>query len=219
MDNARAGRDAGPTTGQRRDRGVKNWTLRLGQFFLGLALCSVAVWLSLQADLGLAPWDVLHAGVSDRVGISFGLTVILTGVIVVIVSAFLDVYPGVGTVLNVILIGVGIDLLLATSWLDGLADANVGLRFAVLFAATVTMGAGAALYIGAGLGAGPRDSLMVAFHKRGLTLGWSRLILEVSVLIAGWLLGGKVGVGTVFLALGTGFIVQASFRVLRQKAF
>src|SRR5690625_7958360 len=128
MDNARAGRDAGPTTGQRCDRGVKNWTLRLGQFFLGLALCSVAVWLSLQADLGLAPWDVLHAGVSDRVGISFGLTVILAGVIVVIVSAFLDVYPVVGTVFNVILIGVGSDLILVTLWLYGHADVSVVLH-------------------------------------------------------------------------------------------
>ena len=187
------------------------------QFLTGLALCSAGVWLSLQAGLGVSPWDVLHAGVATGTGLSFGVVVMAVGVLVLGVAALLGVRPGLGTLFNVVFVGVALDVLLATPWLDGLAAGGVAVRLAVLSGAVVLLGVGCALYIGAGFGAGPRDSLMVAFHLKGWPIGLSRVLVETSVLVVGWLLGGPVGVGTVIMALGLGPATQVAFRVLRQE--
>ena len=199
---------------------VTRWTPppgRLLRFLGGLACCALAVWLSVQVDLGLSPWDMLHSGLSESLGLSFGLVVVLVGLAVLVVSWALGVRPGLGTLVNIVSVGWALDLLLATSWLDGLRDAPLGLRVPVLVAAVLLLGFGAALYIGAGFGAGPRDSLMVACHQRGLPIGPSRVAIEVTVLVVGWLLGGALGLGTVLLALGTGPVVQLSFRLLGQQ--
>ena len=195
------------------------WTpprARLLRFLGGLAICVVGVFLSLRAGLGLSPWDVLHAGTSEQSGLSFGTVVIAVGLLVLLVSWALGVRPGLGTLFNVLAVGWGLDALLATSWLEGLADAPVALRVLAVLGSVAALGFGAALYIGAGYGAGPRDSLMVACHQHGLPIGASRVVIEVTVVVVGWLLGGPVGVGTVLLAVGTGPAVQASFRLLRQ---
>ena len=196
------------------------WTpprARLLRFLGGLAICVLGVFLSLRAGLGLSPWDVLHAGLSDQAGLSYGTVVIAVGLLVLLASWALGVRPGLGTLVNVLAVGWGLDALLATSWLEGLDGAPVAVRVLAVVAAVVALGFGAALYIGAGYGAGPRDSLMVACHQHGLPIGASRCVIEVSVLLGGWLLGGPVGVGTVLLALGIGPVVQVSFRVLRQQ--
>ena len=190
---------------------------RLGQFLGGLALCATGVWLSLQVGLGVSPWDVLHAGLALRTGLSFGAVVAGVGVVVLLVSAALGVRPGLGTLFNVFSIAVVLDVLLATPWLDGLPGAPVLLRVVLLLAAVLLLGVGGALYIGAGFGAGPRDSLMVACHLRGWPIGASRVVIEVGVVAAGWLLGGPVGIGTVVMALGLGPATQVAFRVLRQE--
>ncbi|PPK98092.1 putative membrane protein YczE [Kineococcus xinjiangensis] len=187
------------------------------QFLGGLVLCATGVWLSLQAGLGVSPWDVLHAGVATWTGLSFGTVVAGVGVVVVVLSALLGVRPGLGTFVNILLIGAVLDLLLAASWLDGLPEAALALRILALLAAVALLGTGAALYIGAGFGAGPRDSLMVACHLRGWPIGVSRVVIEVSVVAAGWLLGGPVGAGTVVMALALGPATQVAFRVLRQE--
>lgn len=192
------------------------WTGRILQFFAGLLLCSIAIWISIRAGLGVAPWDVLHGGISDRTGLSFGTTVIVVGIIVVLISALLRVRLGIGTIINAFVVGVIIDTLLATSWLNSLQAEPLALRVFSVVGGVIVLGLGVALYIGAGFGAGPRDSLMVGFHQRGMSLGWSRLVIEASVLLLGWLLGGPVGLGTVLLALGTGPAVQAAFMILRQ---
>lgn len=196
------------------------WTpprARMLRFLGGLAICVVGVFLSLRAGLGLSPWDVLHAGLSEQLGISYGTVVIVVGLLVLLLSWVLGVRPGIGTLFNVLSIGWGLDALLATSWLEDLSSAPVALRVLALLGAVLALGFGAALYIGAGYGAGPRDSLMVACHQHGWPIGPSRCVIELSVLVAGWFLGGSVGVGTVLLALGTGPVVQASFRLLRQQ--
>jgi uncharacterized membrane protein YczE len=196
---------------------VIRWTPAPGRvlrFVGGLACCALAVWLSVQVELGLSPWDMLHSGLSETLGISFGLVVILVGLAVLLVSWGLGVRPGLGTLVNIVSVGWVLDLLLASSWLDGLPDADVRLRVLVLVAAVLLLGFGAALYISAGFGAGPRDSLMVACHHHGLPIGASRVAIELTVLLVGWLLGGALGLGTVLLALGTGPVVQLSFRLL-----
>jgi uncharacterized membrane protein YczE len=193
------------------------WTRRAVQFAIGLALVAAGVWLSLQAGLGLASWDVLHAGLAGRTGLSFGTVVMLVGVLVLAASWLMGVRPGIGTLVNVVAVGLALDRLVATPWLDGLPDAAVAVRVLVLLAAVVLLGLGAALYIGAGFGAGPRDSLMVACHDRGMSIGAARCLIELSVVAVGWLLGGPVGLGTLVVAFTSGPAVQLSFRLLRQQ--
>jgi uncharacterized membrane protein YczE len=190
---------------------------RLLQFLLGLALCATGVWLSLQAGLGVSPWDVLHAGITQHIGLSFGTVVIETGLLVLVAAAAAGVRPGVGTPVYIVLTELGLDGLLAASWLDDLSTEPVAVRLPVLLLAVVALGLGCALYHGAGFGAGPRDSLMVVCHRHGLPIGLSRCAIETSVLVAGFLLGGAAGVGTVVVALGTGPVVQVSLRLLRQQ--
>lgn len=197
---------------------VTIWIARVVKFFVGLFLCSVGIWVSLRVNLGLGPWDVLHAGISDHTGLSFGRVAIIVGVIVALASALMRVRLGLGTILNAVVIGLGLDVLIGTPWLEDLSGESLILRLFSLLCAIVLLSTGIALYVGAGFGSGPRDSLMVGFQQRGLPLGWSRLLIEVTVLGVGWLLGGPVGVGTLVLALGIGPAVQVAFTVLRQDA-
>lgn len=198
-------------------RGAAGLPSRLLRFVVGLALCAAGVWLSVEAGLGLSPWDVLHAGLSHQLGLSFGTVVVALGLALLAVAGALGVRPGVGTVFNVVAVGVTIDHLLSTRWLDNLAATSDPTRLLVLLVAVTLLGFGAALYIGAGFGSGPRDSLMIACHRRGLPIGPSRFAIEVVALLVGWSLGGAVGLGTFVIALGTGPAIQTSFRLLRQE--
>lgn len=188
---------------------------RAAQLVAGLFLAAFGIVLTLRSGLGVSPWDVLHGGLAERTGVSFGTVVQLVGVVVLAASLLLGVRPGYGTIANLVLIGVFEDLLLAT----GLGDAQDGSlvpRFALLLAGTAVIGVASALYIGAHLGAGPRDGLMVALHSRaGWSIGVARTVVEASALAAGILLGGPVGVGTAIYTLTIGPATQASFRVLR----
>ena len=190
---------------------------RLAQLVLGLVLFGAGLWLGLQAALGVGPWDVLHGGLSENLGTPFGRTSIAVGFVVLVVAVLSGVRPGVGTVLNVLLVGAVIDVLLATPLLDGLGDGVLALRVLAVVVGIALVAVGSALYLGAHLGPGPRDGLMVAISKRtGWSVGVARGVLECTVLLLGILLGGQVGPGTVAFALGIGPAVQLAFRVLRQ---
>lgn len=184
---------------------------RLPRLLLGLVLCGLGIASMVAGDLGLGPWDVLHQGVSQRTGVPIGAVNILVGLVVLGAWLPLRERPGLGTVLNVVVIGVVIDLtLLVLHTPDSLA-----LRTAMTLAGPLLFGVGSGFYIGAGLGPGPRDGLMTGLARRG---GWQvggvRAALEISVLVAGWLLGGTVGLGTIAFALGIGPVVQVSLRRL-----
>lgn len=179
---------------------------RLFQLLVGLTLYGACMALMLRATLGLDPWDVFHQGLSQHLGISIGMLVNMVGAVVLLLWIPLRQKPGIGTVANVILIGTAMDLTLRViPAFDGLA-----LRSAALVASIVVNGYAGALYIGAGLGPGPRDGLMTGLARR---TGWSlRLVrtgIELTVLVSGWLLGGTVGVGTVLYAFAIGPLVQA----------
>ena len=190
---------------------------RLGQLLVGLYLFGQGIWLGLQADLGVGPWDVLHGGLADKLGTPFGRTSIGVSVVVLGISLLARVRPGIGTVLNVVLIGAVIDLLLGTPLLDGVGDGPLGPRLLTTTAGIASVACGSALYLGAHLGPGPRDGLMVAIHERtGWPVGAARAALECAVLVVGVLLGGPVGIGTVAFALGIGPAVQVAFRLLHQ---
>jgi uncharacterized membrane protein YczE len=178
---------------------------RLIQLLAGLALYGASMAVMVRAGLGLDPWDVFHQGLAARAGLSFGMLVNLVGATVLLLWIPLRQRPGVGTVANVLVIGTTADLTLAAlPEFHGLA-----LRAALLAASIVLNGVAGGLYIGAGLGPGPRDGLMTGLVRR---TGWSirlvRTSLELTVLGLGWLLGGSVGVGTVLYALAIGPLVQ-----------
>ena len=192
-------------------------TWRLVKLVVGLVLFGTGLWLGLVAELGVGPWDVLTGGLSEQLGVRFGLMAIAVSVVVLLVAMAARVRPGVGTVLNVFVIGAVLDLLLTSPLLDDLDDRPLAVRLLAVVLGIVTVAAGSALYLGAHLGPGPRDGLMVAIHTRtGWRVGTARGVLECVVLVLGVLLGGPVGIGTLLFALGIGPAVQVAFRVLRQ---
>lgn len=192
-------------------------TRRLVKLMVGLVLFGVGLWLGLVAELGVGPWDVLTGGLSEQLGTPFGRTAIGVSVVVLLVGLACRVRPGVGTVLNVFVVGATVDVLLGQGWLSGLGDRAVGLRLLATAGGIATVAAGSALYLGAHLGPGPRDGLMVALVQRtGWPVGRCRALLECGVLVLGVALGGPVGLGTVAFAAGIGPAVQVAFRVLRQ---
>ena len=160
----------------------------------------MGIGLMVRADLGLGPWDVLHQGVSERTGATIGTVTILTGVVVLLLWIPLRERPGLGTVLNVLLIGLVVDVTLAV--LDT-PDA-MWQRIGLLLLGVYVFGPGSGWYIGAGLGPGPRDGLMTGIAKRGHSVRVVRTGIELAVLVIGAALGGSVGVGTVLFALTVG---------------
>ncbi len=178
---------------------------RLPQLMFGLVVVGFGFALMVESNLGLGPWEVLHQGISNRIGIPIGTVGIFVGLLVLAAWIPLRQRLGIGTVLNVITIGVVIDLtMLAIPDLTSLL-----IRWPALLGGLLLVGVGGGLYIGAGLGPGPRDGLMTGMAGRGwFSIRTARTLLEVTALTAGWLLGGTVGIGTLLFAAGIGPLVQ-----------
>ncbi|MCX6401655.1 MAG: hypothetical protein NTX33_17215 [Propionibacteriales bacterium] len=193
--------DLGPIAQLRAGRLVR----RLAQLFLGLALYGVSLAMMVLGDIGLAPWDVLHSGVTEHVPITLGQAVVLFSFVVLVFWIPLREKPGVGTIANALVVGMSADATLA------LFDAPEDLpaRIGLMVGGVVLCGLATALYIGAQLGRGPRDGLMTGLHRRtGLSIRLVRTVLEVTVVVIGLLLGGVLGLGTVVFALTIGPIAQ-----------
>ena len=174
------------------------------QLVSGLVMAGIGLALGVRSDLGVGPWDVLHQGIAERTGVSMGMIVIGVGALVLLAWVPLRQRLGIGTVVNVITVGAVLDFTLAVlPELHGLAW-----RVAAMVAGVTAAGVGSALYLGAGLGPGPRDGLMTALAARGPSVRLVRTAIELSALVVGWLLGGTVGVGTVLFALAIGPLVQ-----------
>ncbi|WP_240738359.1 YczE/YyaS/YitT family protein [Deinococcus fonticola] len=184
---------------------------RFLHLILSLALCSFAIRLMIDANFGASPWDVLHVGLSHHTPLSIGQASILAGVVIVGFTWFgLREKSGLGTILNVLVIGVLIDLLAPVMPHPTHPAAGWG-QFLL---GVVLAGFGTAAYVSAGFGAGPRDGLMMALHRR---YGWPitrvRTAIEVVVLVAGGLLGGPLGPGTLIFALLMGPSVGAGLKL------
>jgi uncharacterized membrane protein YczE len=186
-------------------RMIPAMTRRLLQLYAGLILYGVSLALQIRAGLGLDPWDVFHQGVSDKTGLSFGTIVIITGALVLLAWIPLRQKPGIGTVSNVFVLGIVVDITLSL-----LGDVHgLGYQLALLTAGVTLNAVAGAAYIGAGLGPGPRDGLMTGLVRRtGRSVGVIRTSIEVSVLAIGFALGGTLGLGTIVYAVSIGPLLQ-----------
>lgn len=187
---------------------------RVAQLYAGLVLYGVSASMLLLAGLGVDPWDVFHQGLSRRFGLGVGTWAIIVGLVVLLLWIPIRQRPGFGTLNNVVLVGLVMDLVLATvPPVHGLVA-----RVVVMCAAVILNGIATGAYIGAGLGPGPRDGLMTGLAARGHSIRVVRTGIELTVLLTGWLLGGTVGLGTVVYALGIGPIAHVSIPRLRIRA-
>ncbi|NJC41713.1 hypothetical protein GGQ87_001971 [Brevundimonas alba] len=178
---------------------------RFCQLQLGLLLYGASLAMMVRADLGLNPWSVLHEGLSERTGISLGMTVNIVGALVLLVWIPLRQKPGIGTVCNVLVIGAAADA--ALSVLPPVT--GLPLRIALLLSAILLNAAATGAYIGAGLGPGPRDGLTTGgVRLTGWDIRWMRGLIEGLVLLHGWMLGGTIGAGTLIYALANGPLLQ-----------
>jgi uncharacterized membrane protein YczE len=177
------------------------------ELLLGLVIIGVAIALMAQAGLGLGPWEVFHQGISRQSGLKLGTVSILVGVPVLALWWPIGARPGIGTLLNLVLVGTVTNLALRVIPVP----AALAARGAMMLAGVIGFGVASGLYLAADLGGGPRDGLMTGIHQR---FGWPifavRTSMEVSVLLAGWWLGGTVGLGTLVFAFGIGPIVHWS---------
>jgi len=187
---------------------------------LGLFLFAIAIVLILESKLGLSPWDVLNQGLAKHSVLSFGMANVAIGLTVLLVGWLLGGKPGIGTLANAVLVGSFIQLL---TWIPAVSDlAHDGLAARIVFLAVgiALVGPASALYIGADLGAGPRDTLMLVGSRRtGVRVGAVRAALEICALAVGIALGGTFGVGTVAFALLVGPVVEGSFVILSRLPF
>jgi uncharacterized membrane protein YczE len=187
---------------------------------VGLFLFGAGIVLLLESELGLSPWDVLNQGISEHTPLSFGTANIVVALGVLVLARALGARIGPGTVANAVFIGLMVDGLLAIDAIDSLSGSPLAARIVFMVAGVLVIGIGSAFYIGAGMGAGPRDSLMLVTARRtGVRIGVARATIEVVVTVIGFALGGTVGIGTLAFAFGIGPAVELSFWGLERSPF
>jgi uncharacterized protein len=191
---------------------------RIVLLVFGLFLFAAGIVALLESKLGLSPWDVLHQGIQHHSPLTFGEANIVVGAVILVAAGLLGARIGIGTVANAVLVGLFVQALTSIDAVTSLAHDPFGARLGLMVAGLALMGVGSGFYIGAGLGAGPRDSLMVVGAARtGIRIGAIRAALELGALVAGIALGGTFGLGTVVFALGIGPAVEASFWLLERS--
>lgn len=183
---------------------MSGWPARILRLYVGLVGFGVSLALMVRARLGLGPWDVLHQGLAGRLHVPIGWVVIGVGAVVLLAWIPLRERPGIGTVSNAVVVGLVVDGALAVLPAPG----SLAVRATFLAVGIAGNAVATALYIGAGLGPGPRDGLMTGLARRGLSVRAVRTGLELTALAIGFALGGSVGVGTVAYALAIGPLVQ-----------
>jgi uncharacterized membrane protein YczE len=181
---------------------ASTWPLwaRFVQLLVGLLLFGTSLALFVRSDLGLDPWDVLHQGLSRQTNLAIGTWSILVGIVVLLLWLPLRQVPGIGTVCNVVIVGLSLNAVLDVMPVPH----SIAIRWLCLVGGILLCGVATGAYIGAALGPGPRDGLMVGLANRGLSLRVVRTAIELGVLVTGFALGGTVGIGTVLYAVSIG---------------
>ncbi len=189
---------------------VRRWVFLLS----GLVCFGVGIALMVRGELGLSPWEVLSQGISDSTGIAIGTVSILLGLPIMLAWIPLGERPGIGTLINIVLIGIVTNMTLAM--IEPLGSVTIKMAFMV--SGVLVIGVGSGLYLSSNMGAGPRDGLMIGLaRKTTWPVRRVRTIIEVSVLVVGVILGGTVGIGTVVFAFGIGPVVQGALRVFGRQ--
>ncbi|MBS4785863.1 MAG: hypothetical protein KH009_07110 [Clostridiales bacterium] len=194
---------------------VVSYLKRFLRLYAGLLLCAVSILLAIQGSVGVTPWDVFHIGLQNLTGISYGTINILVGLCILGISFLLGEKIGAGTICNTLSVGYMVDFLRHLDLIP--AASGVWMGGAMVLASLFVLAAGSFLYIGSGLGCGPRDSMMTALSKRftRIPVGLIRGSIETVVLVIGFFLGGPVGVGTVIGMFGIGPAIQVVFGLFR----
>ncbi|MBK5246353.1 MAG: hypothetical protein JJE49_03670 [Peptostreptococcaceae bacterium] len=193
---------------------MKKTILRLVRLIFGLFLYALGIVITIKANIGYSPWDAFHSGISNTIDITMGIASIMTGLVIIMIAAIMGEKIGIGTILNMFLIGIFFDMInnsylipTTDNFIIGIGSMMIGL-FVIAFASY--------FYIGSGFGAGPRDSLMVSLsRKTKFPIGVCRSAIEVFVVIIGYFLGGMVGIGTVLATFAIGICVQIVFGILK----
>lgn len=190
---------------------------RLLQLIAGMAVSAVGIVLMLQANIGLEPWSVLQQGMSQSFGITYGTASMIVGAVVIGIAVLCGESFGFGTIINIILCAVFIDGLLFLEVVPQMTTLGYGVVMLICGLELLVLGTW--LYMKSALGAGPRDALMVALaRKTRRSVGLCRIMVELIVILSGWLLGGQVGIGTVISAVCFGSLVNVNFHLLRFRA-
>ncbi len=193
---------------------MSRYLIRLLRLIFGLFLYALGIVFIMKANLGYAPWEVFHSGLSKTIGLQIGTITILVGALIIVIVFFLGEKIGIGTILNMILIGFFMNIILDFKIIPDIK--NIPLRYTFLIGGLFIIAFGSYFYIGSGFGAGPRDCLMVAITKRiKLPVGLCRGGIEVLVTIIGFFLGGSLGIGTVLSAISIGFCIQIVFKLFK----
>ncbi|KJS89215.1 YitT family protein [Desulfosporosinus sp. BICA1-9] len=193
---------------------MKQIVKQVVRLFIGIFLYAVGIVLTINANLGLAPWDVFHQGMTKLISITMGEASIAVGIILVIFNSVLGERLGWGTLCNMLFIGLFIDLLMLNHIIPIVHGIILGV--VMMFLGMVVIGVASYFYISAELGSGPRDGLMIALTKKtGKSVRFIRNAIELSALMVGYLLGGFVGIGTLIMAIVLGYIIQFTFKVFK----
>ena len=193
---------------------MKNIIGKAAKLFFGLAFYALGIVMTINANLGLAPWDVFHHGLTKNFGITMGQASICVGIALVIIDSLLGERLGWGTLFNMIAIGIFMDIYMLNH-LVPVFEAMVP-RFIMMILGMFTIGIATYFYISVGLGSGPRDGLMVALTKKtGKSVRFLRSCIELSVIAVGYFFGGSVGIGTPIMALSSGYFVQFAFKLFK----
>lgn len=192
---------------------MQRYFQRILKLILGLFLYAFGIVVTMKANIGFAPWQVFHEGLANISGFTIGQISIIIGFLVCIIDLIMGEKLGIGTLFNMLLIGIFIDLIIFLDFIPIMKSFSSGLI--MLFVGMFIIAAASFFYISSSFGAGPRDSLMVAVEKKtGFTVGTSKALIEGAVVFTGWLLGGPIGLGTVIAAFGIGFCIEIVFRLV-----
>lgn len=193
---------------------LKTSLLRGARLFLGLFAYAIGIVMTINANLGLGPWDVFHQGLARTLGITMGQASISIGIAIVIVNYFMGEKVGWGTLSNMLFIGIFMDFLMLNNLIP--VFDNFILQLLMMLTGMFIIGVASYLYIGTGLGSGPRDGMMVMLTKlTGKSVRFIRNCIEIAVSILGYFLGGTLGLGTVLIAFSIGYFVQFAFKLFK----
>lgn len=191
-----------------------NYLLRLARLVMGLFIYALGVVVQIKAHVGYAPWDIFHTGLASTLGLTLGQVSIGVGMIIVVVDILLKEKIGLGTFFNMFLIGLFIDLIMKLDFIPQSSSPWSG--YPMLILGLFLLSFGLYFYMSSAFGAGPRDTLMVAIHRRlGVSVGLAKAMIEITVAFLGWRLGGMLGLGTVIAASLIGVVLQFVLRLMR----